>query len=57
LTKPSVNSYTKGIKALVRSGKKRFRIKKNLRFYSPDDFKEAEKKFIKECILLGRCAI
>lgn len=55
--KPSVNSYTKGIKALVRSGKKRFRIKENLRFYSPDDFKEAEKKFIKECILLGRCAI
>jgi hypothetical protein len=46
-----------GINALVRKGKKRFRIKENLRYYSPEDFKKAEKKFVKECILNGNCQL
>jgi hypothetical protein len=44
-----------GIKELIREGKKRFRIDENLRYYDPDYLKVAEKKFVKECILNGRC--
>jgi hypothetical protein len=44
-----------GIKALIRKGRKKFRIDENLRYYEPDHLKVAEKKFIKECILNGKC--
>lgn len=44
-----------GIKALIRKGRKKFRIDENLRYYEPDHLKIAEKKFIKECILNGKC--
>jgi hypothetical protein len=55
--KRSVSQQDRGIKLLVRKGRKRFRIKENLRYYLPDDLKKAEKKFIKKCILQGICQI
>ena len=50
-TKPGNN----GIKKLIRRGKKKFRIAENLSYYSEKDYKEAEKKYIKTCVLGGRC--
>lgn len=44
-----------GIKALIRKGRKQFRINENIRYYEPDYLKAAEKKFIKECVLNGKC--
>lgn len=44
-----------GIKLLIKYGKKKFRIAENLSYYSENDFKRAEKKYIKTCILGGRC--
>jgi plastocyanin domain-containing protein len=44
-----------GIKALIRKGRKQFRIQENLQYYAPDSLKIAEKQFIKECILNGKC--
>jgi hypothetical protein len=51
------NRNENGIKALIRKGRKKFRIDENLRYCEPDHFKIAEKKFIKECILNGKCGI
>lgn len=44
-----------GIKALIRKGREQFRIQENMEHYEPEDLKIAEKKFIKECILNGKC--
>ena len=44
-----------GLKALLKEGRKKFRIAENLRYYSPADFKAAERKFLKECIINDRC--
>jgi hypothetical protein len=42
-----------GIKKLVESYKKAFRIPENLNFYSNEDYKKAERKFVKIAIRLG----
>ena len=44
-----------GIKRLIKHAKKKFRITENLSYYSENDYKEAEKKYIKTCVLGGRC--
>ena len=44
-----------GIKRLVKKGREAFRISENLEFYSKNDYKAAEKKFIKLCIIEQRC--
>lgn len=44
-----------GIKLLIKNGKKKFRIAENLSFYSEKDYKNAEKKYIKTCVLGVRC--
>ncbi len=44
-----------GVKRLVKSARKKFRIPENLNHYSKKDFKRAEKKFLKVCVLGGRC--
>jgi hypothetical protein len=41
-----------GIKKLVESYKKAFRIPENLNFYSNEDFRKAERKFVKIAIRL-----
>jgi hypothetical protein len=47
----------RGMERLVRMGRKRFRIPENLNHYSPEDFATAERQFVKECILLGKCSL
>ena len=43
-----------GIKVLLKQAKQKFRIPENLNHYSKDDYKRAEKKFVKECVLKGK---
>jgi len=44
---------SKGLKKLVEKYRKKFQQPENTQFYSEEDYKEAERKFIKYC-LLGR---
>ncbi len=44
-----------GIQLLIKGAKKKFRVPENLNHYSAKDFKRAEKKFLKVCVLGGRC--
>ena len=46
---------SKGIKRLLQLGRKRFRLEENTRYYSRKAFKEAEKRFLIECVLRDRC--
>ena len=44
-----------GLKDLIRRGKKQFRIPENTDYYSDQYYKLAEKKYIKLCVIGGRC--
>lgn len=44
-----------GIRLLVERGREAFRIQENINFYSEKDYKIAEKKFIKFCVIQQRC--
>jgi hypothetical protein len=46
-----------GIRKLLIQGRKKFRVAENLKYYSKEDFKAAEKLFLKACILDGRCSL
>ena len=46
---------TVGIRRLVEKGREAFRISENVNFYSEQDYKTAEKKFIKFCVIQQRC--
>ena len=41
----------KGIKLLVQKCRKEFRRTENTKFYADEDFKAAERKFVKLCLL------
>jgi hypothetical protein len=40
----------KGIRLLIQKFRNEFKRSENINFYSEDDFKEAEKKFVKFCL-------
>jgi hypothetical protein len=44
-----------GMKRLLREGRKLFRRPENLLHYDEEDFRAAERIFLKECILKDRC--
>jgi hypothetical protein len=44
-----------GVKRLLRRGRRRFRIEENTAYYNEQDLKEAEKRFLIECVLRDRC--
>lgn len=44
-----------GIRLMVEKGREAFRITENLDYYSEKDYKTAEKKFIKLCVIQQRC--
>lgn len=44
-----------GIEKLLKKGKKEFRIPENLDYYSEFDFKEAERKYLRLCVIGGQC--
>jgi hypothetical protein len=56
-TKPSTgrSKRRRGLKKLLKYGRDKFRIEENRLYYSAADFRAAERKFIKACILNDRC--
>jgi hypothetical protein len=42
-----------GLELLIRECRKRFRIAENLNHYSAEDLREAEKKFLRLCLITG----
>jgi hypothetical protein len=44
-----------GLKRVLQRARKVFRIPENTEYYSVEDYKLAEKKYIKYCVLEGRC--
>jgi hypothetical protein len=49
------DSYNQGLRKILKQGKEAFRISENLEYYSEEDFRAAEKKFLKLCVIGGRC--
>ena len=49
------SSKEHGIKLLKEMYRKKFRIPENIEHYTKEDFKKAEKKYVKLCILTGNC--
>ena len=46
-----------GFKLLRDLYRKKFRIPENMDYYSKEDYKKAEKKYVKLCLLNGNCEI
>ena len=44
-----------GLRRMIEKGRERFRLPENTEYYSAEQYKIAEKKFIKYCIIEGRC--
>jgi len=44
-----------GFKLLREKYRNKFRIRENMDYYSKEDFKKAEKKYVKLCLLTGNC--
>ena len=45
----------KGLKLMVKQAKKKFGVPENIDHYSEDNYKKALKKYIKLCVLNGKC--
>ena len=44
-----------GLRRMIERGREMFRLPENTQYYSEEHYKQAEKKFIKFCIIEGRC--
>jgi len=44
-----------GVKLLREMYRKKFRIPENMNYYSKEDLKKAEKKYVKKCLITGNC--
>ena len=44
-----------GLRKLIKQGREQFRLRENTQYYSTTDYREAEKKFVKLCVLEGKC--
>ena len=44
-----------GVKLLREMYRKKFRIPENMNYYSKEDLKKAEKKYVKLCLTTGNC--
>lgn len=51
----SERAKNSGLRKLIHNGRALFRISENTEHYSDKDYREAEKKFVKLCVLEGRC--
>ena len=47
MNKVESGKYNDGLIKILKHGKEAFRIPENLKYYSEEDFKEAEKKYLK----------
>ena len=55
MNKVASGQYNDGLRKVIKNGKAAFRIAENLEYYSKEDYKAAEKKFLKLCIIGGKC--
>jgi hypothetical protein len=46
-----------GLRKMIRQGRQLFRIPENMDHYSAEHFKDAEKIFIKRCVIEGQCGL
>ena len=44
-----------GVKLLKDMYRKKFRVAENMDYYSKEDLKKAEKKYVKLCLITGNC--
>ena len=44
-----------GLKRLRDMYRKKFRVPENMNYYSKEDLKKAEKKYVKLCLITGNC--
>jgi hypothetical protein len=44
-----------GLRKIIKHGKEKFRIPENLEYYLEEDYKAAEKKYLKLCVIGGKC--
>jgi hypothetical protein len=54
-TDKSVPKKDDALRRRIRQGRRMFQIPENTDYYSEESYKAAEKKFIKLCVLEGRC--
>ncbi|NNG01625.1 MAG: hypothetical protein HKM93_19710 [Desulfobacteraceae bacterium] len=45
-----------GIQKLLEKARKDFRIPENVNYYSDEDYRLAERKFLQLCIIQGKCS-
>jgi len=50
-----LKTKTNGRKLLVREYRRKFQTRENLKYYSPKDYRRAEKKYIRFCLATGKC--
>jgi hypothetical protein len=55
MSKVASEKYNEGLQKILKNGKEAFRIPENLLYYSEEDFKDAEKKYLKLCVIGGKC--
>jgi len=55
MNKVDPGKYNAGLRKIIKNGKEAFRISENLQYYSEEDYKAAEKKFLKLCVIGGKC--
>jgi hypothetical protein len=55
MNKIAPEQYSDGLRKIIKHGKEAFRITENLEYYSKEDYRAAEKKYLKLCIIGGRC--
>ncbi len=55
MNKVASGQYNDGLQKIIKHGKEAFRITENLEYYSEEDYKAAEKKYLKLCIIGGKC--
>ena len=46
----NLSNADKGIRLLIQKYRNEFKVPENIYFYSENDYKEAEKKFVKFCL-------
>lgn len=55
MNKVDSGRYNDGLQKIIKNAREAFRIRENLDYYSEEDFREAEKKYLKLCVIGGKC--
>jgi len=55
MNKVASGKYNDGLRKIIKTGRESFRIAENTKYYSKEDYKAAEKKYLKLCVIGGKC--